>query len=93
MASCPKCGKPRLGKDALKRRRCPKCGILRGQPGMCRSGVALPSTDDTDQTSATKASCSPKLTLVPGRHVVSPAGDYPEILKEIFTADDGREAR
>lgn len=38
MASCPKCGKPKLRKDAFNRRRCPKCGILRGPEGMDRSG-------------------------------------------------------
>lgn len=38
MASCPKCGRPKVGKDMEKRRRCRRCGILPGQNGMDRSG-------------------------------------------------------
>ena len=42
MASCPKCGKPKLRKDAFNRRRCPKCGVLRGSQNMDRSGYFTP---------------------------------------------------
>lgn len=38
MASCPKCGKRRLRKDAEKRRFCRHCGLLRSPANMCRSG-------------------------------------------------------
>lgn len=41
MASCPKCGKPRLTKDAFNRRRCPLCGILRGPANMDRGGTLI----------------------------------------------------
>lgn len=46
MASCPKCGRQKVGKDIEKRRRCRQCGILPGQTGMDRSGNARP-TDET----------------------------------------------
>lgn len=41
MASCPKCGKPRLRKDTMNRRRCPRCGILRGPTNMNTAGEPI----------------------------------------------------
>ena len=44
MASCPKCGRQKVGKDMEKRRRCRQCGILPGPYGMDRSGNIAPPT-------------------------------------------------
>jgi len=43
MASCPKCGRQKVGKDMQKRRRCRQCGILPGEDGMDRSGKIAPA--------------------------------------------------
>jgi transcription initiation factor TFIIIB Brf1 subunit/transcription initiation factor TFIIB len=51
MASCPKCGRQKVGKDIEGRRRCRKCGILPGMNGMDRSG--FPRDASAEKFSAT----------------------------------------
>ena len=41
MASCPKCGRPKVGKNESRQRRCRRCGTLRGQEGLSRDGIPL----------------------------------------------------